>query len=118
LEGEIALVQLDAPAQAPVFDALLPPGILDQDAAHGLGRGGEEMAATVPWLVCVAPDQPQIRLVDQGGRLQRLPRLFVGQTLPRESAQLVVDQRQQLPRGVRIACFDCAQQFGDVSHQS
>ena len=43
-----------------------------------------------------ASDQPQVRLVDQGRGLERLPRLLLGQLLRGQLAQLVVDQRQQL----------------------
>ena len=35
---------------AAVLDSLLSTGVFHQDAAHGLGRGGEEVAATVPVL--------------------------------------------------------------------
>ena len=51
-----------------------------------------------------SPDQPQVRLVDQGRRLQRLPGLFMGQALGGELAQLVVHQRQQLFGRGGVAC--------------
>ena len=63
-----------------MFVALLAAGLLDQDAAHGLGGGGKEMAPAVPVSLRRA-DQPQVRLVDEGSGLQRLPRLFLGQLL-------------------------------------
>ena len=34
----------------PCLTGLLAAGVLDQDAAHGLGGGGEEVAAAVPAL--------------------------------------------------------------------
>ena len=39
----------------------LAPGVLDQDAAHRLGGGGEEVAAVLPVLVAlwVCTDQAQ-----------------------------------------------------------
>ena len=40
--------------------------------------------------------QPQIRLMHQGRRLQRLPRLLLGQLRRRQLPQLVIDQRQKL----------------------
>ena len=47
-------------------------GVVDEDAAHGLGGGREEVARR-----CVEPlvaDQPQVGLVDQGRRLQGVAR--------------------------------------------
>ena len=47
------------------------PGVVDEDAAHRLGRGREE----VPGRRFVEPGraEPQVRLVDQGGGLEGLP---------------------------------------------
>ena len=67
------------------------------------------MAAAVPVLGLVRIHQPQIRLVDQGRRLQRLPRLLLGQLRRRQLPQFVVDQRQQLLGRRRIAGFDLRQ---------
>ena len=47
---------------APVLEALLAPGGLDEDAAHGLGGGGEEVAPILPG--------PSFAIVDQPGRLR------------------------------------------------
>ena len=47
----------------------------------------------------LAVHQPQVGLVDQGGGLQRLAGLLLGQLLGRQLAQLVVDQRQELLGG-------------------
>src|SRR5262249_60019616 len=60
--------------------------------------------------------QPQIGLVDQGGRLQRLAGPLLGQLLGRQLPQLVVDQRQELFRGVRVAPLDGGQDLGDFAH--
>src|SRR5262249_28510735 len=60
--------------------------------------------------------QPQVRLVHQRGRLQGLAGLFVGQLVGRELAQLVVDQRQELRGGLRVALLDGGQDAGDVAH--
>src|SRR5262249_57815895 len=53
---------------------------------------------------------------DQGGGLEGLPRLLLGQLLRRQLAQLVVDQRQELAGGVRVALLDGAQDAGHVGH--
>ena len=52
--------------------ALLVTGLIDQDAAHRLGRGREEMPAAIPLLVLFTPRHPEIRLVHQGRGLERL----------------------------------------------
>src|SRR5262249_55928126 len=68
-------------------------GVIDQDAAHGLGSGGEEVAAAVePLLVA---DEPQVGLVDQGGGAEGVAGRFAGHPRCREPAQLVVDEREQ-----------------------
>src|SRR5207249_3336776 len=48
------LREVDAPVLAAVLLGPLAAGVLDQDAAHGLGRRGDEVAATVPVLGLVA----------------------------------------------------------------
>ena len=64
----------------------------------------------------LAADQPEVRLVDQGGGLERLPRLLVGQPGGGEPAQLVVDEREQVGGGLRVAGLDRGQDLGDVGH--
>jgi hypothetical protein len=54
--------------------------------------------------------------MDERGRLKSLARFLLGQLLPRQLLQLVVDQRQQLLGGVRIAVLDGGQDAGDVGH--
>ena len=95
----------------------LAAGLFDEDAAHGLGRGGEEVAAAVPVLGLLRVHQPQVGLVDQGRGLERLAGLLLGQLLRRQLAQLVVDQRQQLLGGVRVALLDGGQDAGDIAHR-
>src|SRR5262249_998237 len=60
--------------------------LLNQDAAHGLGGSGEEVAAAVPALGLLRIDQPEVGLVDQGRGLERLPGLLLGQPLRRQLA--------------------------------
>ena len=56
------------------------------------------MAAVVPGLVGVGAGQTQVGLVHECGGLQGLTRGFVGQSLRRQSPQLVVDEWQELAR--------------------
>ena len=77
-------------------------------------RSGRGRSSAVPRS---ASDQAQVGLVDQGGGLERLARLLLGQPLRRQLAQLVVDQRQQLLGGVRVALLDGRQDAGHVAHR-
>src|SRR5262249_5653758 len=47
-------VQIPPPPLAAAFETLLVPGAVEEDAAHGLGGGGEEMPAAVPVPVLLA----------------------------------------------------------------
>ena len=48
--------------------------------------------------------------------LQRLARFLLGQLLRRKLSKLVIDQRQELIGGVRIAVFDGGQNTRDLMH--
>jgi hypothetical protein len=99
-----------------VLGAALAAGVVDEDAAHGLGRRGEEVAPAVPVLSPALADQPDVRFVDQGRGLERLAGRLVGQLQSRQFAQLVVDQRQQLAGRVGLAPRGGVQDLGDVAH--
>src|SRR3712207_7629769 len=58
----------------------------DEDAAHGLGRGREEVAAAGPRRPA-RPDEPQVRLVDQGGGLQGVAGRLLGELAGGQPAQ-------------------------------
>ncbi len=116
-EADVGGVHGHATSLPAAFVGLLAAGLIDQDAAHGLGRGGEEVAAIVPALLGIVADQAHIRFVDQRGGLQRLPGILPGQSLRRQLAQLVVDQRQQLLGGLLVALLDGGQDAGDFTHR-
>ena len=91
-------------------------GVINQNSPHGFGRRTKEMPAAVPVPGLIHVDQSQIRLVDQRRGLQRLPRPLLRQALGGQLAQLVIDQRQQLGSGVRVALLDGGQDARDVTH--
>ena len=76
------------------------------------------MSSTVPALWVLSPNKPEISLVNQRRRLQCLPRLLLVEPLPRQLAQFLVNQRQKLLRGVRIALLDGGQDAGNVGHEA
>src|SRR5262249_43518817 len=114
--GDGQAVEVEPLEPAAALGAAAGAGAFDEDAAHGLGGRGEEVASAVPGAARVRVDQPQVRLVNQGGRLQRLAGRFVGEFVRGELTQRVVDQRQQLLRGGRVALLDGGQDARDVTH--
>ena len=99
-----------------MFGGLLLAGALDEDAAHGLGRGGEEVPPAVPVLGQVAADQPEVGLVDQGGRLERLARVLAPEPRGGELAQLGVDEREEFGGGLAVSGRRCVEQLGCLRH--
>src|SRR5262249_42266120 len=62
------------------------------------------------------PDQPQVRLVNQGGGVQGLAGLLAGHLGGGQTAQLGVDEREQLGRGPLVPAVRGGQEAGDVGH--
>jgi len=102
-------LQIDALPIAAMFEPFLAPGILHQDAANGLGGGGEEMAAMVPVLAVGCADQPEVSLMNERGRLQGVARRLVGQPSGGETAQLFVDEREQVGSSLAVPGRRCVQ---------
>ncbi len=92
--GDGQIVGIVSVQPAAVLGGLLAACGFDEDAPHGLGRGGKEVAAMVPPVAVGRADQPEVRFVDQGGRLEGVADRLGGQTGGGETAKLVVDQRQ------------------------
>ena len=89
-------------ASSSVTRACTPPrlsaharaGALDEDLAHRVGGNGAEVRAILPAVRPVL-HQAQVRLVDETGRLQRLPGTLAAQVVGREPPQFLIDDRQQ-----------------------
>ena len=97
-------------------ETLLPPRVLDEDAAHRLGRCSEEMPPTFPAHLLIGAQEPQAGFVNQCRGLQRLPGLLLSEFLSSQLAKLVIHQRQELLRGVRVALLDGGQDVSDFGH--
>ncbi len=91
-----------------MLEPALAPGLLHKNPPHRLGRRGKEMTAAVPALRLriVGANQPQVRFVHQGSRLQRLARLLLSEFRGSELTKFVVDQWQQPLGGVWITVLD------------
>jgi len=68
--------------------------VIDEYAPHHLGRDAEEVCTILP-LHVVLIHQSHIRLMNEGGRLQRVSWLFSTQITRGLPAQFIVDQRHQ-----------------------
>jgi hypothetical protein len=99
-----------------VADPPPPPGILDEDAAHGLRGGPEEVAPAVPRRRLVSTHEAQVRLMDQGGRLESVARPIGGQPGGGQFPQLVIDEGQEIRGGPAVLTAGGFQQAGDVGH--
>ena len=103
------------PAAVPLGS--LAAGVLDEDTPYRLGRCREEMPAPIPPLSLLAIDQAEVGLVDQGGRLERLPRLLPGEPLLGELPELSVDEGEELLRCPGVTLLDGREDAGDVVHR-
>src|SRR5262245_42090804 len=99
-----------------VADAVLAAGGLDQDAAHGFGRGREEVAAVVPAVPVRRPDEAQVRLVNQGSGLKGVVGVLPGQSRGGELPQLGVEEREEVGGGRPVAGLDGGEDPRDVGH--
>src|SRR6185436_5587021 len=61
-------------------------------------------------------DQPQVGLVDQGGWLKGLTRIFSPQSGCSELTQLAVDERKQFSGGAGVAGLNGCQHLRDIGH--
>ena len=89
-------------------------GVINEDAAHRFGGGGEKVGAAIPPHVFLA-SEPQPCFMDQHCGLQSLIRRFVGHPVSAELAQFLIDQRQQFIGGTGIAVFDGVENVGDAA---
>ncbi len=114
--GEVQVVDVQPLCPLAALEAGLGAGVIDEDAAHGQGRGAEEMHAVVPTRVFLV-HQSQPRFMHERGGLQGLPRGFAGHAGGREVAQLVVNEGEQLFGGPTLAALNGGQQEGDFTHE-
>ena len=80
------VVKRHAGPSAGALGHLAAPRVVHEDAPHHLGRHGEELRAILPVGVSLV-DQAEVRLVDQGGRLQEVSRAARAAAAPRPGGE-------------------------------
>ncbi len=90
-------IEFDATGAAAPLLAFPLPGVIHQDSAHRLSADGEKMGAPLPIYPRLI-DQPQIRLMHQGRRLEGMVSPLVAEMPGREGFEFIVDKRHQLGR--------------------
>src|SRR5262245_28157123 len=111
-------MEFQAAPVAAVLEALLAAGVVDEDAAHGLGGGGEEMSPAVPPRRVGRADQPDVCFVNEAGRLKGLARLFGRELDGGQFPQLVVDERKEVGGGSSVSGGRRVQKLGYGRHHA
>jgi len=102
LAGRQQYVVADPRVEAHVADGLFAAGAVDENAAHRLGGGAEEVGFVAPLLMLRA-GEANPRLMNQCRGLQCLAGLLVRHANRRQLPQFLVNQRQQLMSGSGIS---------------
>ena len=97
------------------FQTGLVPGLVNQDAPHGLGGGPEEMGTSAP-LLLVRTGQAQPGFVDERGGLQGLAGFLLRHPGGGELAQLLINEREQLIGGLGVTLLNAVEDACDVAH--
>jgi hypothetical protein len=113
--GDFDGIQINAFAFSAVARAKFPPGAFDENVTHGLGGGGEEMPAVLPaWQS--ASTQPQPGFMNQRRGLEGLARGLLGHPGRGQTAQLLVNQRQEFFSGLGVALLGRVKNEREVTH--
>ena len=118
--GDVRQIDLLAPAASLL--TVLAPGVIDEYPAHGLGGGGEEVAAAVKLNPRQAggymADEPKVRFMDQRGGVEGVTRSLLGHACGGELPQLVVNEREQVGGSSAVAGPSGFEKASHVRHDS
>src|SRR4051812_11763587 len=109
----MGVLQRHASPAAAVTHGRLPASRLNEDSPHRFRGGGEEVPAAVEVLVA---DQPQVRLVDQGGGVEGVAGGLGRYARGGERPQFVVDERQEVGSGLWVAGRGSIEEAGHIGH--
>ena len=83
-------------------------GVIDQDPAHDLCRDAKEVCSILPVDLALV-DEPEVDLVDERRRLQRVVSSLAPKLARGRPAELSVDEREQLIERSPIAATPIAE---------
>jgi len=86
---------------------------VNRTSAHHL-RGDSEEVRPAPPVHLALIDEPQVRLVNQRRRLERVPLSLSTKLPPRDTAQFLIHEWQQLIEGARVSTTPVVEQRRDV----
>jgi hypothetical protein len=109
LDAADSVIQRDPHCCTGALPPALSSRMIDEDPAHHLRRDAEEVRAVLPGDALLA-NQPEVRLVDQGGWLQRVIRAFATKIRGGSPLEIFVDEWQQLVARREVAVSPRPQQ--------
>ena len=115
--GNFNAFKFHALVVATVTHGAFAAGLVNEDAAHGLGGGGEEMSAIGKLRIIISNQAQPSFMNELRGRLQGLVGRFIRHACRRQLAQLAINQRQQFIGGLGVAVFDGLKDECDVTQQ-
>ena len=113
-DGNLDILKIDALKAAAVTLGLLAAGAVDENPAHGLGSGAEEVSSVLPSPGFAADAKPGF--VDEGGGLKRVAGRFASHLLRGDSAQFLVNEGEELISGYAAFAADPIEEEGEVVH--
>jgi hypothetical protein len=116
-EGDVHVIEVDVESAGTAFEGFLLAGPLDEDAPHGLGCGSEEMGSALKARLLLA-EEAQPDLVDECGGLEGMPGRLTRHLIRSETAQLTIDQKEQVIGGFGVAGLDGCKHSGNITHPS
>jgi hypothetical protein len=100
--GQQPAVERHPPGAAAALAGAVPPGVVDDDEAHGARHHAVEVRAALPVDRALVV-QAQIRLVDQADGIEGASGRRLAQLLPRHLLELLVRQLDQRAERARVA---------------
>lgn len=98
------------------LDSQPSPGTIDHDLPHRQSADGKEVSAVPPRHLRLV-GQPQVSIVNQGGRVERIEALPTPELGAGHASQVVIDQRDETIERRSIALSMGGQQHGDLDRR-
>ena len=108
------IVQRDLCSPIRTFCRVMAASVIDQDPPHHLRGDTEKLRAVLPGDL-VLTDQPDVRLVDQRGRLECVVATLVPQVGSGSPAKLAIYERQQVFARSRVSLTPRSEQIAHAA---